>query len=105
MDADAAFARAALMLGEAQAQRATSRPVDRAAAVQAAKDFEAVFLSQMLAPMFAELGDDPLFGSGPGEAIFKSLLIDEFGKAMANTGGLGLHTAVLGELLKSQEIQ
>ena len=104
MNADAAMERATLLLGEAQAQTATAKHTDRAAAERAAKEFEAVFLSQMLAPMFAELGDDPLFGGGPGEAVFKSLLIDEFAKSMAEAGGLGLTSAVLRELITMQEM-
>ena len=102
MNADAALARATLLLGEAQAQTATQ--TDRAAAERAAKEFEAVFLAQMLAPMFAGLGDDPLFSGGPGEAIFKSLLIDEYAKSMAEAGGLGLNSAVLRELINLQEL-
>lgn len=103
MNADAALARATLLLGEAQAQTATAKHTDRAAAERAAKEFEAVFLSQMLAPMFAELGNDPLFGGGPGEEIFKSLLIDEYARSMAEAGGIGLNSAVLRELINLQE--
>ena len=103
MNADAALARATLLLGEARAQTATAPQTDRAAAERAAEDFEAVFLAQMLAPMFAGLGDDPLFSGGPGEAIFKSLLIDEYANSMAEAGGLGLNSAVLRELINLQE--
>ncbi len=103
MNTDAALARATLLLGEAQAHTATATRTDRAAAERAAKEFEAVFLAQMLAPMFAQLGDDPLLGGGPGEAIFKSLLIDEYARSMAEAGGLGLNSAVLRELINLQE--
>ena len=103
MNADAALARATLLLGEAQAQTATAKHADREAAERAAKEFEAVFLAQMLAPMFAELGNDPLFGGGPGEEIFKSLLIDEYARSMAEAGGIGLNSAVLRELINLQE--
>lgn len=104
MNADAAMARATLLLGEAQAQTTMGKHADRAAAERAAKDFEAVFLAQMLAPMFAEVGNDSLFGGGPGEDIFKSLLLDEFAKSMVEAGGLGLTSAVLRELITTQEM-
>lgn len=104
MNADAAMARATLLLGEAQSKTATAKQPDMAAAERAAKDFEAVFLAQMLAPMFAELGDDPLFGGGPGESVFKSLLIDEYAKSMAESGGTGVNSAVLRELINLQEM-
>lgn len=72
---------------------------------EAAEDFEAVFLAQMLAPMFAGLETDGLFGGGPGEAVYRSLMIEEYGKAMARNGGVGIADAVERELLKLQEVE
>ncbi len=40
-----------------------------------AKDFTAVFFSQMLQPMFEGVGVDPMFGGGHGEEVMKSFLI------------------------------
>ncbi len=71
---------------------------------KAAESFEAFFISQMLADMFAGLETDPLFGGGPGETIFRSLMIDEYGKSLASTGGVGITDSVLGEILRLQEI-
>lgn len=70
---------------------------------QAAEEFEAVFLSQMLAPMFEGLHSDALFGGGPGEDIYRSVLVEEYGKAIARSGGVGIADAVQQELLKLQE--
>ena len=71
---------------------------------EAAESFEAFFISQMLADMFAGVGTDPLFGGGPGESIFRSLMIDEYGKSVASTGGVGIAEGVLREIVRLQEI-
>ncbi len=70
---------------------------------EAAADFESIFLSQMLQPMFSNVGKDPLTGGGPGTDIFKSMFVDEIGKAVSRAGGLGIAGQVYSELLKLQE--
>ncbi len=74
----------------------------RAAAQNAAQEFEAFFLMQTLQQMFAGIGQDPLFGGGAGEEMFKSLLIQEYSTELAKAGGIGLADQVLGELIKTQ---
>ncbi|NKB48454.1 MAG: chemotactic signal-response protein chel [Alphaproteobacteria bacterium] len=70
---------------------------------EAAESFEAFFISQMLSDMFAGVETDPLFGGGPGETVFRSLMIDEYGKSLASTGGVGIANSVLGEIIRLQE--
>ncbi len=70
---------------------------------QAAKDFEAVFVSEMIKPMFDTVDVDDTFGGGKGEEVFRGLLVQEYGKIIANQGGIGIASAVQAELLKSQE--
>jgi len=70
---------------------------------QAAEQFEAVFVSQMLAPMFETIDSDTLFGGGPGEDIYRSMMVEEYGKAIARAGGLGIADSVTRELLSIQE--
>lgn len=67
-------------------------------------DFEAVFLSQMLGAMFE--GDDltQFFGGGSAGEIYKSFLMNEYGKSIAKAGGIGIATQVRKELLKLQEV-
>ena len=74
------------------------------AARRAGEEFEALFLSQMLAPMFESLESDALWG-GPGGAIYRSLLVQEYGKAVARSGGFGLADSVAREILMLQEAQ
>lgn len=71
---------------------------------KAAETFEAVFLGQMLAPMFAGLGTDGPFGGGHAEEIYRSMLVDEMGNSIANTGDIGIADAIYDHLLRLQEI-
>ncbi len=68
-----------------------------------AEEFEAFFLSQALQPMFANINAEEPFGGGPGEDIWRSMQVDEYGKAFARAGGIGIAEAVLREILKMQE--
>lgn len=75
---------------------------DPAAIARTARDFEAVFLAEMLRPMFAEVTAAAPFGGGLGEDIWRSMQISEFGKALAARGGIGLADAVGREMLRLQ---
>ena len=70
-----------------------------------AQEFEASFLSQMLQPMFANLSAAKPFGGGTGEDMWRSLQVDEYGKAIAQKGGIGLADSVFREMLKLQEVE
>ena len=72
---------------------------------QTAQDFEAVFLSQMLKPMFQNLSAEAPFGGGAAEEMWQSLMVDEYGKSIAKSGGIGIADAVMSEMLKLQEVQ
>lgn len=69
-----------------------------------AQDFEAMFMAEMLKPMFAEIKPDALFGGGKGEEVFQSMMLQEYGKMMAETGQLGIADSVKGQLIKMKEI-
>ena len=73
---------------------------------KAAEEFEAVFLSQMLQHMFAGVNFNPYGdGSSAADDIYKSLLVDEYGKMLAKTGGIGIADHVKREMLKIQEVE
>ena len=76
-----------------------------AAADKAAKDFEAVFIGQMVSAMFEGVKSDGPFGGGYGETIFRSLMIDHYAKTIADQGGFGLADQVKREILRLQEVQ
>ncbi|PKR55927.1 rod-binding protein [Thalassospira marina] len=73
-----------------------------AAAEEAGKKFESMFLSQMLSHMFAGIETDPNFGGGHGETMFRSMLVDQYAQKMTSAGGVGIADAVTREILKTQ---
>jgi len=95
MDLSAA-ANAAIAAGVPPAQVAKLR--------QAAQDFEAMALGQLLQPMFATVDmAHSAFGGGAAEATIQPMLVDALGKNIAAHGGLGLAGPVFETMLRSQE--
>jgi flagellar protein FlgJ len=69
-----------------------------------AEDFEAVFLTQMLQPMFDGIKPEAPFGGGNSEAMWRGMQIEEYGKAITKAGGIGIADSVYREIIKLQEI-
>src|SRR5262245_61479108 len=63
---------------------------DPAQARKADQEFEAMFLSQMYGHIFEGIKTDGPFGGGHAEKMYRSLLVDEYGKQMAQRGGIGI---------------
>ena len=80
------------------------RPANAAEARQVAEDFESFFLAQVLEHMFAGVPTDGSFGGGSAELVYRSLLNQEFGRALSRAGGLGIADELQREILKLQEI-
>ncbi len=74
-------------------------------AKEAAQDFEAFFLSRMMESMFEGISTDGPFGGGHAEKVYRSLLLNEYGKTMAKTGSVGVADFVMDSILKMQEAQ
>ena len=92
-----------IMLGQAQSATASTADLARKRkSEEAAKAFEASFLSMMLQPMFAGLSTEAPFGGGDGEAMFKSFLTDAIAQQAAKRGGIGIADTVQREMLKIQ---
>jgi peptidoglycan hydrolase FlgJ len=82
----------------------TLSPEQIAKTRQAAQDFEAMALGEMLQPMFKTVDTSKgLFGGGQGEAIWKPMMVDEMAKTIAKNGGIGLADSVMKEMLRMQE--
>ena len=79
-------------------------PVDSAKLWQAACNFEAMAVGQMLQPMFSTVDlAHSAFGGGAAEAAWQPMLVDAIGKQMAAHGGIGLATPVFNAMLRAQE--
>lgn len=76
--------------------------VDKADAVS--KDFESMFVSQMLEQMFGDSSGEEAFGGSETNDVYKGLLMDQYGKLIARAGGIGIAPYVKQELLKQQEV-
>ena len=87
------------------AQIATTLPPDKVAKItQAAQDFEAMALGQLLKPIFETV--DPskgLFGGGAGEETWRPMMVQEMAKHIAKHGGMGLARPILQHMLRVQE--
>jgi len=93
---------------QAASSKATPKPSaahgDVAGARKTAEDFATFFFSQSLETVFSGMGADKIFGGGSGEEVYKSLLTQEYGKAMAHSAGAGLTDTVQREILRLQEM-
>lgn len=88
----------------AKARAAKADPAYWSRTRGAAEAFEAQFLSQMLSQMFSGREADPLTGGGSAEEMFRSLLVEQYGKEMVKAGGIGIADAVQKQMLKMQEV-
>jgi Rod binding domain-containing protein len=102
---DAAMLDIGASLASARRTPDPAQTADAAKARKAGEDFESFFLSQVVEQMFAGIEPDSMFGGGQGESVFRSFLYQEYGKAIAHGGGLGIADAVQKEILKLQEAQ
>lgn len=70
-----------------------------------ATEFEAVFIAQMLSHMFKDVNmGEGLYGPSNASEIYKSMQVDSFGQAIAESGGVGVGDHVMTEMLKLQEV-
>jgi len=88
------------------AQMRAFKTADPKEADRVSRDFEAMFLSSMMQPMFETLKPGKgLFGGGNAEATFQAMLVDEYGKVMAKAGGVGIAAMVRQQILQTQEVR
>lgn len=71
---------------------------------ETARDFEAQFVGSLFQSMFDSMEEDNPFGGGPGETMFRSLLVDQYGREVAKSGGIGIADDIYREILKLQEL-
>lgn len=74
-------------------------------AKETAQDFEAFFLSRMCESMFEGVSTEGIFGGGHAEKVYRALLLNEYGKIMAQNGGIGVADYVMDTIIQMQEAQ
>ncbi len=80
------------------------RGMDAAKVDEVAADFEAQFIASMMENMFSTLEVDSEFGGGNAEEVYRSMLVNEYGKLIARTGGVGVSDHVRREMMRMQEV-
>jgi len=77
-----------------------AQPLDarKAAAKNAAEQFEAVMLSQSFEQMFKGVKGPTMAGGGQSEKIWQSMMIDEMAKGVAKSGGIGIAEHIYKEI-------
>jgi Rod binding domain-containing protein len=81
----------------------STKVLSKTAFDKTAKDFESVFMAQMLKPMWEGIETDGMFGGGAGEDVMKDLLVQEYGKAMAQGMNSGLTGSITRAMIQMQE--
>lgn len=92
-------------LSSAQKAKAAAKGANPEKLNEVAQEFEAQFISQMLGTMFQGVETDGPLGGGEAENIYRSMLIDQYGKAMSRAGGIGVAEHVKREMLRMQEVE
>lgn len=103
MSADAGVQSAMALAQSAGPKMPAYSAATLAAAKKAGKDYESVFISEFMGEMFNGISTDGPFGGGQGEQMFRSLMMDQYGKEIASRGGFGLSDAITKQLLSHQE--
>jgi flagellar protein FlgJ len=94
-----------MMMAQPAPMMAPKAMPDAAKAAAAANEYESVFISQFLGSMFSGIKSDDITGGGQGEEMFRSLMVNEYGKSIEQQGGFGLARQMQAELLKHQQVQ
>ena len=69
-----------------------------------ATELEGVFLNTLMKEMFSSLKtDENAFGGGFAEDTWRGMQAEQMAGAMAESGGIGLADAIIGDLLALQE--
>jgi Rod binding domain-containing protein len=78
-------------------QLAASREV-----TAAAEQFEALLIGELTQLMIGTVEVDGLFGGGHAEGVYRGMMAEHLGIAIARRGGLGLAPALMAEVIRMQ---
>lgn len=92
-------------IAEMNKVKAAAKGMSAEKADELSREFEAQFISQMLENMFSTVPVNEELGGGQGEEMFRSMMVDEYGKLISRSGGIGVADHVKRELIKLQEVE
>ncbi len=72
------------------------------ARAEAAMAFEALVTGELAKMMFSGLDASGPFGGGHAEGIYRGMMAEHMGEAIAQRGGLGLSPAIMDQLIKME---
>ena len=84
--------------------RASAKHLSNEKLDEVASDFEANFISQMLENMFSTVDTKGALGGNDSEDVYRSMLVDEYGKVISRAGGIGVADHVKRQMLQLQEV-
>lgn len=80
------------------------KPMTDAQINAVSKDFESMFIGEMMEPMFGDSVGTSLFGDEETAEVYKGLMVEQYSKKISDAGGIGIADYVKTELLKQQEV-
>jgi len=89
-------------IGSASSAHAQAALKAKGKTKEAAQNFESMFLSNMFQQMFTNMDGDGPFGGSGALKIWRSFMTDQYAKAFAKAGGIGIAPKVYDTLLKQQ---
>ena len=72
---------------------------------EVATEYESIMLGKMLKQMNEGQIADPLFKDNEGIKIYKDMMMDEYGKIMAASGGIGLAKQIITDIQHKEEAE
>jgi peptidoglycan hydrolase FlgJ len=72
------------------------------ATAAAVEQFEALLIGELAGLMLGTVGTEGPFGGGHAETIYRDLMAEHLGSAVARRGGLGLAPALMDEVIRMQ---
>lgn len=72
---------------------------------KAAKQFEALFVNEMMAHIFNGIEVNEYFGGGRGEEIFRSMLVEQYSKSVAESKQTKISDMLTRQMIRMQEEQ
>lgn len=79
------------------------KKLNRAKLKKACKDFDALFMAQMLKSMRQTIPQTGFLGKGPGNDVYQGLMDQELSRKLSQSKGLGLGKVIYRQMLKREE--